>query len=200
MIAGAGAERVVGIDVHSRTIEGFFSVPFEHLSAVPLLIKEAERLRVSSESVVVSPDLGAVKLAESFAKELVLPVAAVRKARLSGSEVSVTGVTGHVRGRSPVMVDDMISTGATIRAAAEAVMRGGARNRALVFATHGLFVGGARDVLREEWVEQIVVTDSVPQLPDPDLPLHIVSVAPLLAEAIRRLHGRQSLAGLIKHE
>jgi ribose-phosphate pyrophosphokinase len=200
MIAAAGAERVVAVDVHSRTIEGFFSIRFEHLSAVPLLVTEASHLRLAPESVIVSPDLGAVKLAETFANELMLPVAVVRKTRLSGSEVSVTGVTGHVRDHAPLIVDDMISTGATIRAAAEAVMKAGARTRALVFATHGLFAAEATAVLRQEWVDRIFVTDSVPQVENGGLALHVVSVAPLLGETIRRLHNHQSLADLIKHE
>ena len=199
MIAAAGAERVVGVDVHTPTIEGFFSVPFEHVSAVSLLLERISGV-LPSESVVVSPDLGAVKLAERFASELGLPVAVVRKARVSGTEVSVTGVTGNVRNHVPVIVDDMISTGATIRAAAEAVMRAGARSRAIVVATHGLFVGKATESLRQEWLERIIVTDTIPQSPDTGLPLETVSVASLLAEVVGRLHRRESLSGLIKRE
>jgi ribose-phosphate pyrophosphokinase len=88
MIAVAGVDRVVAVDVHSRTIEGFFSIPFDHVSAVPLLVREVLQLGLPSQGVIVSPDLGAVKLAERFAKKLDLPVAVVRKARVSGAEVT----------------------------------------------------------------------------------------------------------------
>jgi ribose-phosphate pyrophosphokinase len=200
MIVAAGADRCVGIDVHGRTFEGFFSIPLEHLSAVPLLVQRVQQTSISGESVVVAPDLGAVKLAEVFAQELNLPVAVVRKARVSGSEVSVAGVMGDVRGRIPIIVDDMISTGATIRAAAEALVGAGARSRIIVAATHGLFVGTAAENLSHDWLERIIVSDSIPQSPHAGLQVETVSVAPLLAEAIAKLHTGTSLAGLIKYE
>jgi ribose-phosphate pyrophosphokinase len=200
MIAGAGVDRVVAVDVHSRTIEGFFSVPFDHVSAVPLLVREVLQAGLPAQGVIVSPDLGAVKLAERFARELNLPIAVVRKSRLSGAEVAVTGVTGDVRDRAPIIVDDMISTGATIRAAAEAVMSAGALAGATVAATHGVFVGGALERLRGEWLHSVIVTDSVPQPESTTLPLRIVSIAPLLADVIGKLHRRESLSGLIAYE
>jgi len=200
MIAGSGADRFVGIDIHGRTVEGFFSIPVEHLSAVPLLVQRVQQMSIGDESVVVAPDLGAVKLAEAFAQELNLPVAVVRKARVSGSEVSVAGVMGDVRDRIPIIVDDMISTGATIHAAAEALMSAGAQRRMIVAATHGLFVGTAAESLGQEWLERIIVTDTVPQSAEGGLPVETVTVATLLADAITKLHDRKSLAGLIKYE
>jgi ribose-phosphate pyrophosphokinase len=200
MFSVAGADRVVGVDAHTATIEGFFSIPFEHLTAVSLLLKQVQRLPKLAEGVIVSPDLGAVKLAERFARELELPVAVVRKTRVSGAKVSVAGVTGDVKGRVPIIVDDMISTGSTVQAAGEAVIGAGARAEAVVVATHGLFVGKAAMILRQDWIEQIIVTDSIPQSLESGLPLEVVSIAPLLAEAIRRLNARESLADLIKYE
>ncbi len=196
MIAAAGVDRIAAVDVHGHTVEGFFSVPFDHISAVPLLIREV-RLGLPADGVVVAPDLGAVKLAERFARELDLPVAVVRKWRLSGAEVAVTGLAGDVSGRVPIIVDDMISTGGTIKAAAEAVMRAGAREGATVAATHGLFVGDAPGVLRADWLERVIVTDSVPQPAETGLPVQVVSISPLLADAVGRLHRRESLSGLI---
>jgi len=200
LIAVAGVDRVVAVDVHSHAIEGFFSVPFDHVSAVPLLLREMVRLGLPAEGVIVSPDLGAVKLAERYAKELDLPVAVVRKTRLSGAEVAVTGVTGDVRGRAPIIVDDMISTGATIVAATEAVIGAGARQGVTVAATHGLFAGDAWERLQGAGLERVIVTDSVPQVAGGGLSLHVVSIAPLLADVIGKLHRRESLSGLIAYE
>ncbi len=200
MVTTVGVDRVVGIDVHGHSIEAFFSAPFDQLSAVPLLLQELVRLGFPSESVIVAPDLGAVKLAERYAKDLDLPVAIVRKTRVSGTEVTVTGVIGDVRGRVPIIVDDMISTGATIRAAADALLRAGARPGATVVATHGLFVGDAADRLCGDWLERVIVADTVRPHTNTLLPLHMVSVSGLLSDGIGRLHRGESLAGLVTYE
>lgn len=200
MFQMARVDRVVGVDVHGRSMEGFFSIPFDHLSAVQLLLQELVRLGVPDDGIVVAPDLGAVKLAERYAKELGLPVAIVRKTRLSGSEVAVTGVIGNVQNRVPIIVDDMISTGATIRAAADALVSGGARPGATVVATHGLFVGDAADRLCGEWLQRVIVSDTVRVHTNTHLPVHTVSVADLLAQAIGRLHRGESLSGLVTYE
>jgi ribose-phosphate pyrophosphokinase len=181
-------------------MEGFFSVPFDHLSAVQLLLQELVRLGVPDSGIVVAPDLGAVKLAEHYAKELDLPIVIVRKTRLSGTEVAVTGVIGDVQDRVPIIVDDMISTGATIRAAADALMSAGARLGATVVATHGLFVGDAADRLAGGWLERVIVSDTVSVHTNTHLPVHTVSVADLLSQAIGRLHRGESLSGLVTYE
>jgi ribose-phosphate pyrophosphokinase len=200
MVTTAGVDRVVGIDVHGRAMEGFFSVPFDHLSAVPLLLQEVIRLGLPDDGVVVAPDLGAVKLAERYAKELDLPVAIVRKVRVSGTEVVVTGVSGEVQGRAPIIVDDMISTGGTIRAAADALLSAGAREGITVVASHGLFVGGAADRLSGGWLQRVIVSDTVVAQEVARLPVHTVSVAHLVSETINRLHRSESLSGLVVYE
>jgi len=196
-IAITGVDRVVGVDVHGRSVEGFFSIAFEHLTATPLLLKRLIQDKLPEGSVVVSPDFGAVKLAEYYARELELPMAVVRKTRVSGTAVKVSGVTGNVRNRVPIIVDDMISTGATIRAAADALLHAGALPGATVVATHGLFVGEASDNLSGEWLKRVIVTDSVRQQAGTCIPLETVPISGLLADAIRRLHGRESMEGLI---
>ncbi len=200
VIAASGTDRVVAVDVHSHTMEGFFPVPFDHLTAVPALLRDLVQLGPPEQGVIVSPDLGAVKLAERFAEEFDLPVAVVRKLRLSGAEVAVTGVTGDVRGRVPIIVDDMISTGGTIIAAAEAVMKVGAREGATVVSTHGLFAVDAWERFQDAGFQRVIVTDSLPQHQRGGLPLHVVSITPLLTDAIRRLHRPESLSGLISYE
>jgi ribose-phosphate pyrophosphokinase len=189
LIQAAGYERVIAVHLHTGAIEGFFRIGVEHLTPVPPLA-EAARRWLLPDSVVLAPDLGAVKLAERYAAVLGLPVAFAHKTRVSGEEVSVSAVTGDVRGRAPVIVDDMISTGSTIVAAAEAAVAAGSREEEiLVVASHGLFVGPAVERLRSLPLRQLIVTDSVFHPEDLPFPLETVSVAPLLAKAIAQ-HAR----------
>ncbi|MBI3182788.1 MAG: ribose-phosphate pyrophosphokinase [Myxococcales bacterium] len=185
LIAAAGIDRVVALDLHSATVEGCFRLPLEHVSAVKPL---AQRVReLEKPSVVVSPDLGAVKLAERYARELDLPVAVVHKQRLSGSEVSARAVVGAVKGATPLVVDDMISTAGTMSAAVEALLEAGCMPEVTLCASHGLFVGPAMQRLSALPLRRVVTTDSVPAPQASGLPLEVVSVAPVLAEAISRL-------------
>jgi ribose-phosphate pyrophosphokinase len=191
-------DRVIALDLHSSSLEGFFDVPLEHLSTAGLLT-EALRPYIGSDSIVVAPDLGAVRLAERYAERLSLPVAIVHKARTGGGTVAVRGLTGDVRQRRPVIVDDMISTGGTIVAAVRTLRAAGALPATVVAAAHGLFVGPARSVLGELSLECLVVTDTVAGEDPHDLPMHRVTVAGLLADAIGRLHRGESLGDLISH-
>jgi ribose-phosphate pyrophosphokinase len=166
------------------------------LSAVPLLV-ESVRNHVTENSVIVAPDLGAAKLAERYARPLGLPVAIVHKSRLSGSEVSVQRVTGNVRGRAPIIVDDMISTGGTVEAAIEVLLVAGCEPEITVAASHGLFVGPAVERLKIGPLKRIVITDSVRTPKGLELPLEVVSLAPLLARAVDCLHNDRSLGDLL---
>lgn len=198
LLSTSGVGRVVALDLHSAALEGFFPFPLEHLSAIPILAKAAASA-VPAESVVVAPDLGAVKLAERYARMLHMPIAVVNKTRLSGEEVEAKGIVGDVQARPILIVDDMITTGGTIAAAVNVVKAAGATSEVTVAATHGLFVGPAQQRLRVLGVKSFIVTDSVALAADLRLPVKVVSVAPLLAEAIRRLNGDQSLGDLIAH-
>lgn len=187
-------DRIVTIDLHAAALEGFFSCALEPLSAIPLL---AERIRrLVHGHVVVAPDLGAVKRAERYARALGLAVATVRKRRLSGLEVEVLGVDGDVTGRDVLIVDDMISTGATVAAAANALRAAGARH-VVVVATHGLLVPPAQETLGRTELEAIVVSDSVSTRAEALPRLTVVGLAPLLADAIGRLHREAPLAELV---
>jgi ribose-phosphate pyrophosphokinase len=189
LIEAGGCDRVVAVDLHTPSIEGCFAIPLEHLSAVDLLV-ESIRPGVTGEAVIVSPDLGAVKLAERYAALLGLPVAIVHKTRLSGTDVSVRGLVGEVRGRAPIVIDDMISTGGTIAAAIGALVAAGAVPDVAVVASHALLVGPAVERLARLPIRRLVATDSVRLDTPSQLPLERVSLAPLLAETVRRLHGR----------
>ncbi|HEX6257597.1 MAG TPA: ribose-phosphate diphosphokinase [Euzebyales bacterium] len=183
MLGGARVDRIVTVDPHAPTLEAVVTVPVTLVTAVPPLAR-ALASALPADPVLVAPDLGAVKLAERYAAVLDLPVAVVRKARLSATEVRADQVVGAVAGRTPVIVDDMISTGATIAAAAAVLARAGARERMVIAATHGVFSGAVVDALDRLSVDRLLVTDTLPdvrrRLPAAD----VISVAGLLAGAL----------------
>ena len=193
-VATAGFSRLMLIDAHTPAIEGFFQVPIDHLTAVPLLSRAAEPA-MPDKSVVVAPDLGAVKRAREYARLLNVPMAFVHKARLNGDRVEAHEVIGDVTGRAPLIVDDMLSTGATVEAAVGALRRAGAVDPITVAVTHALLVGGARDLLSRVSPARVLAGDTVP-VDDPAPHLEITSVAPLVATAIRRDSSDESLADL----
>ena len=199
LIHAAGVDHVVAVDLHSPALEGFFSGPLEHLTAVPVLAEPLRRLALGGNCVVVAPDLGAARLADRYARLLSLPVAIVHKTRISGREVTTHGVTGNVEGRQPLIVDDMISTGGTIEAAGRALAAAGALPVTAIAATHGLFCGDAAERLAAVGARRVIVTDSVAQPSDPRFPIEVVSVAPMLARAIQNLHENRSLADVVAH-
>lgn len=199
LLEAGGFGRVVALDLHNAALEGFFGPPLEHLTAVPLLVEALRRSPLGGNGVVVAPDLGAAKLAERFGRLLDMPVAIVHKSRLSGREVSTHGVTGNVEGRQPVIVDDMISTGGTIEAAARALAAAGSLPVAAVAATHGLFVDDAAERLAAVGPRRLIVTNSVAPPEGLRLPVEVVSVAPLLGRAIQHLNENRSLADLVAH-
>jgi len=185
VIGTSCVDRLVLVNAHTPAIEGFFACPIDHLTAVPLL---ARATAVRDNSVVVAPDLGAVKLAREYARVLKLPIAIVHKTRLDGESVEVAEIVGEVRGHAPIVIDDILSTGATIEAAVTAVRAAGAVDPVTVVVTHALLVGRAREVLPGLGLAEMVAGDTVAVDPPARLPFRSISVAPLLAEAIRHLH------------
>jgi ribose-phosphate pyrophosphokinase len=197
LLESSGVAHVVTVDVHTPQIEGFFRVPTDDVSALPVL---ADTLATALEpdAVVVAPDLGAVWRARTLSQRLNRPMALCLKQRRSGTEVEVTGVVGDVRDRPCVIVDDMISTGATVVECARALRDAGARAVTGVAATHAVFAPGSLGRLAAAGVQRLVVTDTVAlrETPSPDPPaVQIVSVAPLVARVVRRLAAGESLRG-----
>jgi ribose-phosphate pyrophosphokinase len=186
LLAASRVERLICLDLHSPAVEGCFPQPVEHASAIPVLV-EALRANLPTNAVVVSPDLGAVKRAELFARPLGLNVVVVHKQRLSGSDVQAQGVVGDVKGRHAIVVDDMISTGGTLVAAVNAVLAAGAERPVTVVASHGLFVGQAAERLASIPLARVIVSDSLPGPSNPTFTLERVSCAPVLAAVVRRL-------------
>jgi ribose-phosphate pyrophosphokinase len=195
VIETAGFDRLMLIDAHTPAIEGFFRVPIEHLTAVPLLARAALH-SMGENAVVVAPDLGAVKRAREYARLLSVPMAFVQKTRLTGERVEAQQVVGHVQGRAPLVIDDMVSTGGTVEAAVRALRAAGAAAPVALAVTHALLAGRAHDVLAALELSRILATDTVPIDRERIPGLDILSVAPLIATAIRRDARDESLADL----
>jgi ribose-phosphate pyrophosphokinase len=197
LVGAAHVDRIVAMDTHTTALEGVYPVPLEHLSAVDTLAA-ALATELPSNGVVISPDLGGVKLAERYSRKLRLPLAVVHKTRLSGLHVKAVSIVGDVKGRTPVVVDDMISTGGTIEAALRAARDAGAAPDPIVAATHALLVGPAVDRLKPLGIRRLVVSDSIARPAGADaLPVETASIALVLTEAISRLHLGKSLGDLL---
>jgi ribose-phosphate pyrophosphokinase len=196
-LVGAGADRIVTLDMHAAQIQGFFDIPVDHLYARPVLMQAVHSMGIQSP-VVVTPDVGGTKMARAYAKRLHADLAIVDKRRLSGSETVVEHVIGEVKGRNCVLVDDMISTGGSITQAAQVLRDAGAKS-VVIAVTHAVLCGPAIERLAKAPVDKILVTDSVPQVRK-DLPdnLEICSVAPLIAQAIRNIHLSESVSSLFQ--
>ena len=196
-VLGTGAfSQVLAVDLHSPVVASCVAAPVAHLTAIPAIV-DALRPGVREDAVVVSPDLGAVKLAESYAQPLGLPLAVVHKVRISGTQVVVRKVVGDVYDKRPILVDDMISTGATIHAAVDALLAQGCRPEITVAATHGLFVAESADRLGRPEVVRSIVTDSLPPPRRVPARLKVVALGPLFAEAIRRIASGRALDQLL---
>jgi ribose-phosphate pyrophosphokinase len=197
LITVAGASRLLTVDLHAGQIQGFFNIPVDNVYATPVLL-EYLRDRVGHREVtVVSPDAGGVERARAFAKRLDAGLAIIDKRRTRPNEVAEMQIIGDVAGRVAVLVDDMIDTGGTLCAAAQAVRDAGAP-LVLACATHAVLSGSAITRLSQSRIDELVVTDTVPLRREAagSANLHVLSVATLLGEAIRRTHEEASISSL----
>ncbi len=195
LITVAGADRVLTMDLHSPQIQGFFDIPFDHLYAAPVLIDFFQK-KGFKDLVIVSPDIGSVKMARAFAKRLGASLALIDKRRPRADVAEVMNVIGEIEGRDAVILDDLISTGGTTGEAAEALKKSGA-GRIAAGCTHPVLCGDAVARLDAAPIEEIVVTDTIPHAPENLIPkIKTLSVADLLGEAIRRIHEERSLSSL----
>ncbi len=196
LLVTAGASRVLTMTLHSPQVHGFFSVPVDHLHALREIAAHF-RAQDLSNSVVVSPDLGNAKTAAALARMLGLPVAAGAKERISDEKVTITSIIGEVAGRNVIVLDDEIARGTTIIELLGKLREHGART-VKIACTHGLFCDGAlKRIVAWPEVLQVVCTNTVAITEsERDEKLHVISVAPALAEAIRRIHEGESVSAL----
>jgi ribose-phosphate pyrophosphokinase len=194
-LEAVGIAHVVTVDLHTPQMEGFFFVPVDSLTAVPVLCRSL-RERLPAGVAVVSPDAGRVALATDYAQRLGAPVVVLHKRRDSGTETHVTHVVGDVAGRACLIVDDIIATAGTLADSVTALLAAGARPEIFIAATPGLFLPGAREKLDQPVVREVHVTDTVP-VPPSDWPaLRIVSIAPVVAAALERFLAHDSIGDL----
>lgn len=191
LLQTAGIDHVVTVDLHASQIEGFFAIPVDNLSAVAVLCDAIKRI-LPPATVVVSPDAGRLPMATEYAARLNTSVVLLHKTRVTGADARVTHLVGDVRGRPCLIVDDMISTGGTIAEAVRMLVKAGAEHKIFVAATHGLLLKGARAKLTVEPVANVLVTDTIQQPGESWPGVQFVSVAPVIAEAIRRATSAQA--------
>lgn len=189
LITTAGADRVLTMDLHAPQIQGFFNIPVDHLLGVPLLAAHMRgEIDDPERCVAVSPDLGSVSRARSFAARIGCPLAIVDKRRERANVSEVMHVIGDVRDRDVILVDDMVDTAGTLCNAAQAVMREGAR-RVTACTTHAVLSGPAVERIARSPLEKLFLLDTVPLPPEKELPnITVLSAAPLFAEAIERIY------------
>jgi ribose-phosphate pyrophosphokinase len=198
LIVTAGAHRVVSMELHAGQIQGFFDIPVDHLYSSPVFIEYLRKKHGRPEDlVIVSPDAGGVERARAYSKRLNARLAIVDKRRTSPNVAEVMNVIGEVEGADAIILDDMIDTAGTLTQAAKAIADRGAR-RVLAIATHPVLSGPAIKRIAESAIEEVVVTDTIPLRSDAKgcSKIRSLSVAPLFAEAIRRIHDGDSVSSL----
>ena len=197
LITTAGANRIFLVDVHVQTIQGFFNLPVDHLPAGPLLAEYFRDHGLSDgNTVVVSPDVGGVGRATSLGDRLGADLAIIAKRRPEPNECEVINVIGDVEGKRVVLVDDIVDTAGSLVHGAEAVQARGARE-IYACATHGVLSGPAIERLIQSPIKKLIITDTIPLSPEKRIEkIEVLSVAPMLAEGIRRIHADQSLSSI----
>ena len=200
LFKAAGAHRIMSVDLHASQIQGFFDGPVDHLFAMPVLLEHFRKTIDRDDLTVVSPDMGRVRVADVWSDKLGAPLAIIHKRRdpLVPNQVSVHEIVGDVRDRWCVVVDDMIDTGGTIAKAAEALKAAGARGVTIACA-HAIFSGQAIEHLSKEFIDQVVVTDTLPVGPEKRFEkLTVLPIAPLLAKAIHEVFEDGSVTSMFE--
>jgi ribose-phosphate pyrophosphokinase len=198
LLTTAGANRIIALDLHAAQIQGFFDIPLDHLHAAPVIGRYVRSLDIAAEDVVVlSPDEGSIKRALRYQKKLGGQLAIIDKRRISSKETRQVNVIGaSLEGKIAILFDDMISTAGSVVGAAEVARSNGAR-AIYACATHGVLCDGAIERLRQSPITELAICDSIPLTPDKQLPkIRVLSVAELLADAIKRIHFNESVSKL----
>ncbi|HWL02046.1 MAG TPA: ribose-phosphate diphosphokinase [Microbacteriaceae bacterium] len=197
LFLAAGADRIMSVDLHAAQIQGYFDGPVDHLFAMPVLLDYFKKLR-GPDLTIVSPDMGRVRVADIWSDKLGAPLAIIHKRRdpKVANQVSVHEIVGEVAGRDCLLVDDMIDTGGTIVKAAEALKKNGAKS-VVVAATHAVFSDPAAERLQSEFIDEVVVTDTLP-VPESKRwdRLTVLPIAPLIARAIHEVFDDGSVTSM----
>ena len=201
MLEVAGIDRLLTMDLHAGQVQGFFSKPVDHMTAMPMLTQYFMDQAFDHELVIVSPDAGRVKTARNFARKVGSHWAVMEKERPAQQVAEIGYVVGEVKGKTAVLVDDMIDTAGTLTAAARTVLDEGAA-RVIAVASHGVFSGPAYERLAQEnsGIERIVVTDTLPQRPGAPDNITVISAAQTLADSIRRIFTDDSVSEIFAGE
>jgi ribose-phosphate pyrophosphokinase len=196
LLTAAGVHRVLAMDLHAGQIQGFFNIPVDHIYAMPVVM-DYLRTKFGPETVIVSPDAGGVERARAYSKRLGAGLAIIDKRRPAPNVAELVHIIGDVDGRDVIIVDDLVDTAGTLCAAAKGLTDKGAK-RVYACITHGLLSGPALDRIHKSTIEELIITDSIPPRPDimASPKVRVLSVAPLLAEAVRRIHQGDSLSTL----
>jgi ribose-phosphate pyrophosphokinase len=197
LITTAGADRMVTIDLHAGQIQGFFNIPVDNLYAAPVILDHLKIRFTHDHIVMVSPDAGGTERARAFAKRLGCTLAIIDKRRTGPNEAEVMHMVGDVKGKIAIILDDMIDTAGTLTQAAKALKEHGART-IYACATHGVLSGPAIDRINASDIEEVVITDTIPQgeKESRTSKIKVLSIAELLAETIRRIHEDESVSSL----
>jgi len=198
LIETSGIDRVITVDLHAGQIQGFFDIPLDHLTALDILANYLKKGNLDN-SVVVSPDVGRATEARKLANALGLDLAILYKRRTSPTETAVSHVIGEVKGKRPIMIDDMISTAGTIRRSVEALVELGVKEDIRIVATHPVFTPPALDRLAHPAISEVVVTDTIPYTGDLEK-VKVLSIAPLIAKAISNVHRNKSVSKLFSNK
>ncbi len=197
LITNAGADRVLTVDLHAGQIQGFFDIPLDHLYAVNIFVNYFKK-KALKNLVIVSPDVGGIKAARAYSKKMNAGLAIVDKRRKDDSESEAMNILGEIKGKNVIIIDDMVSTAGSLVEAAAALKDAGA-NKIMAAITHPILCGPAIERIKKSAVEELVVTDTIPVKDGKKInKIKVLSIAPLLGEAIRRIHNGESVSALFK--
>jgi ribose-phosphate pyrophosphokinase len=196
ILSAVGVERVVTMDLHAPAIQGFFNIPVDHMTALPMLAQYIKEKQLN-DGVIIAPDAGSVKKAEKLAARLELPLGVMYKRRPAPNVAEMSFFIGEVKDKTPIIIDDMVDTAGSIMQVVEALVERGAKPEIHLLTTHGIFSPPAVERLSHPAIREIVVTNTIPLPPHKTLPkMTVISVASLLGDAIRRVHQDISVSVL----
>jgi ribose-phosphate pyrophosphokinase len=195
LLTVAGANRILTVDLHTGQVQGFFDIPLDHLLAVNIFVEYFSQ-QLFQNLVVVSPDVGGIKMARAYAKRLKASLAIVDKRRINDKDIEVMNILGEVKGSDTVIVDDLVATAGTLVEAADALKRAGCK-KVYAAITHPVLAGPAIERIKNSQIEKLICTDTIPLTKDKQIDkIFVISIAPLLGEAIRRIHEEESISKL----